>query len=115
MESNHRKASEIREDIHRATRNARLLRQKIVNKSGHYHAEALKPSLKEIMQKEPLLIRRRIRIPLYGHPLAGTVYDKAFMAAKKAKKVAPITPVHKKKKHNYSKSSDESETVEVQP
>lgn len=102
MESNHRIASEIREDIHRATRNAKLLRQKIVDKSGHYHAEALKPSLKEIMQKEPLLIRRRFRIPLYRHPLAGTVYDEAFMAAKRAKKVAPITPVHKKRKLKYS-------------
>jgi hypothetical protein len=63
-----------------------------------------------------LIIRRKIRIPLYGHPLAGTVYDKAFVAAKKAKKkIAPITPVHKKKKHKYSKSSDTSEMVEVQP
>lgn len=115
LEGNQRTANEIREDIQKATRNARLLRQKIVNKSGHYHDEAMKPSYEEIMAKKPLIIRRQIRIPVYGHPLAGTVYDKAFMAAKKAKKVAPVTPVDKKKKHKYSKSSDSSEMVEVQP
>jgi hypothetical protein len=57
---NRKYAGEIREDIKRATRNAKILRQKIVSKSGHYHDEALKPDMKEIMAKEPLILRKNI-------------------------------------------------------
>ncbi len=111
---NRKYAGEIREDIKRATRNAKILRQKIVSKSGHYHDEALKPDMKEIMAKEPLILRKNIQIPLYEPALAGTIYDKRRPNHTK-KKVPPITPASLKKKKRYATSGVDSPVLELTP
>lgn len=109
-DANRRCAGEIREGIKQATRNARLLRQKIVSKQGHYHDEPLKPALQEIMAKRPLILRKNLRIPLYPHALAGTVYD-----TRRPKKVAPVTPAGQRKPKRYTDSGDGTPVLELSP
>ena len=58
----------VKEDVERGTRNAKELRVKCVSKDGHYHREAMKLDMEEIMAKKPLIVRKGFQIPRYNHP-----------------------------------------------